>query len=412
MFLKILKTTTFLLLASFYSFNSALALEETKSDNKNKQINILKKQHPLVYNIYAGNQLIASNEQSRLLRSNSKNPLTSIYLPGYEMPSFAHIGEYIQNHNNALPLTWGAEEDNKKTWAQAKSYSSLRQDLATELVCTDVTGCKGDIAFARWGGGIFISNSKTQQSGYFKTSDDDSLFDKGYVTDGKGDFIEISMDNFNWSHYPFDVKFNEPIAYLLINPNKEHAYINNIKEPLFDGTETQSAGTFWKLAWQSLMGAGTSIDNTYSITHGLTKTEVYSLGYQLGAAFESGIPGVFNLSIESSINERWDKSTAVNDAKSYVTRISFPAENYDAVVAYYNLMLGFHTYAPLLEKFLDPNNPNGFNAKINESVKSDSFVSLELARSLPIGNKGVETNIDAQTPSGDFIYGTIKKPSV
>ena len=164
MFLKILKTTTFLLLASFYSFNSALALEETKSDNKNKQINILKKQHPLVYNIYAGNQLIASNEQSRLLRSNSKNPLTSIYLPGYEMPSFAHIGEYIQNHNNALPLTWGAEEDNKKTWAQAKSYSSLRQDLATELVCTDVTGCKGDIAFARWGGGIFISNSKTQQS--------------------------------------------------------------------------------------------------------------------------------------------------------------------------------------------------------------------------------------------------------
>ncbi|RDB36022.1 hypothetical protein [Spirobacillus cienkowskii] len=412
MFLKLLRITSFLILTSFYSFNSALALKETKVDKNIKQINLLQNSPALVYNIYAGNKLIASNEQSHLLRSNSKNPLTSIYLPGYEMPSFAHIDEYIQSHNNALPLTWGAEEGNKRTWAQAKPYSSLGQDLATELVCTDVTGCKGDIAFSNWAGSIFISNSKSQQSGYFTTSRSSSLFDKVYVTDGKGDFIEISMTGFNWSHYPFDVKFNEPIAYLLLNPENKNAYINDINEPLFDGTETQSAGTFWKLAWQSLMGAGTSIDNTYSIAHGLTKTEIDSLGYQIGAEFTSGIPGIFELNISSSIYQRWDKSTAVNDVKSYSTRISFPADNYDSVVAYYNLMLGFHTYAPLLEKFLDPNNPNGFNAKINESVKSDSFVSLELARSLPIGSTGVETNIDAQTPSGEFIYGTIKKPSI
>ncbi|KAB8033276.1 hypothetical protein [Fluviispira multicolorata] len=387
----------------------------------------LQSSNKVIYQIYEGNRLLETNSNARFKRSlPDRGQNLSEPIPSFPMPSFNKIDAYVNNHNGAFPYTWGADADNKKTWTQEKTFASLDyKDIGTELVCLDPTGCHGAFSVSNTISppfhqtnvkniGFAINNIKTNTMSWFYVSDPNNSIDKFYVTKGDGKFPEVTTPENSYSPaVEFNVKYNEPIAYIMFhsNPGEKLSVWNGntgapfVEEPITstDSSETQSTGTFWKLAWQSQVGRGSSLSNTFSITHGLTKTETSSLGYQLGVKQSFGIDGLFSTDISMNFNQNWGWSTAVTDQKTYSTQISFPVDfSNDRAVAYYNLMLGVHSKAPLLEKFVDPQNPNGFNAQI-----VDHFVGLQMAKALPSGVSGVENAVDALTPSGEYIYGTL-----
>ncbi|BBH53357.1 hypothetical protein [Fluviispira sanaruensis] len=415
---KYSKIISLLSIAFFSVTSSNLAYSVELAHTSQLQHNTRDNQNG-VYNIFVGNNLIKSNNKNRLKRSLSYDYYSQNLLNGYQLPSLDHIQEYVTEHNNALPDTWGAEEGNKKTWAQPKLLTELGKNISTELLCTNVSGCNGEISFSMIGG-FFLSNYETQQSFYAslvaKTSDgsDFKFISDAYLADPRkpGSYFKAIIPKNDWStHYSYKVKYGDPIAYFMIDPKLKILSVNGNKNQIFDGSETQSAGTFWKLQWDSLMGAGTQIDNTYSISHGLTTTDTASLGYQLGVSMGTD-EGFFNANISTTISQSWQHSASVQDIKTYSTNLIFLPKEYDQVVGYYNLMLGFYTQAPLLEHFLDPNNSNGFNYLLNNSSLGSSFAKLELARALPVTDKGVQSNIDAQSPSGEFIHATVEEKAI
>ncbi|BBH53421.1 hypothetical protein [Fluviispira sanaruensis] len=380
------------------------------------------------YNIYAGNQLLKSNYNIRRKRSIGGNQLTAP-IPSYPMPSFTNIDNYVNSHGGSFPMTWGIE--NQQNWSPARSFASLGdKDIGTELVCTDPTGCHGILGIERnkittvpflppnspndKSVGFVFKDIKTNSVSWFYVEDFNDSFDKFFVVAGDGKFKEVtpSVDSFNLA-VEFNAKYGEPIGYILLKsyPNESFKVWNgNDGSPAVlqqitsgDGSESLSSGTFWQLAWESQVGRGSALSNTISVTHGLSKTETSSLGYQLGVKESAGFDGLFSTEISTSFQQNWGWSTNVDDQKTYSTQISFPVDNdHDRGVAYYNLMLGVHTNAPQLEQFLDPVNPNGFNAQIQ-----NHFVRLQMAKSLPYGVLGAENSLDAKAPSGEYIYGTL-----
>ncbi|WP_186644994.1 hypothetical protein [Fluviispira vulneris] len=398
------------------------------SNGETRQIQSQPNNEIVKYNIYAGNKLLKSNYNIRGKRSTGENRLSDP-IPSYPMPSFTNIDTYVNSHNGAFPMTWGIE--NQQNWSPARSYASLGyKDIGTELVCTDPTGCHGVLGVERniqttapflppdsppgKSVGFVLRDIKTNTVSWFYVEDYNDSFDKFFAATGDGKFKEVtpSVDSFDLA-IEFNAKYGEPIGYVLIksNPNESFKVWNgnngspaNLQQITSgDGSESLSSGTFWQLAWESQVGRGSALSNTISVTHGLSKTETSSLGYQLGVKESAGFDGLFSTEISTSFQQNWGWSTSVDDQKTYSTQISFPVDNdHDRGVAYYNLMLGVHTNAPQLEKFLDPSNPNGFNAQIQ-----NNFVRLQMAKSLPTGVLGAENAVDAKAPSGEYIYGTL-----
>lgn len=437
-------TITCLCLSSFLLSYNANAIQKNTKNNEqytyaNKNTNRVKKKYNIIYSIYQGNQLVKTNASPSISpKSYINNKLGEP--PYYPSPSLDSdkLSEFIKNNKNSLPVTWGIDTE-RTTWTNEQSYSSLgNKDIGTELVCLNTTGCSGEISSAiishpkvwtspystlSWDTptqAIYIKNLDNNiKSGFYLQSIPENTFfiDKMYITDGNGKFIALTPKTDNYSTIKYNVKFNETIGYFLLKstPNEKISiwdidYINDYtkrsEEQMVtsnDGSEeTLSAGTYWQLAWTQYAGPNTSYSESETITHGITNTQTSSLGYQLGTKTEFGVDGLFKQDISLSFQQNWSWSTAIQDQTSSTLQISFPPLPTNRVLGIYNLMIGVHTKAPLLEKFLDPNNLYGFNGHIfNNPVK------FRLAKSLPSNIEGAENSTDAVSPGGSLINAAV-----
>lgn len=115
-----------------------------------------------------------------------KSPLDKTnQLSSLPIPKMDGISDYVKNHNNSLPDTWGFEQTSTPS-----TYSQLGfPALGTQLICRSKNGCSGEIKIARYNKNISgiptsialqIKNNNTQVTNYFVIDDNKNSINEVY----------------------------------------------------------------------------------------------------------------------------------------------------------------------------------------------------------------------------------------
>ena len=173
----------------------------------------------LQYHVYQGNKLFTSfsnhvpfNAQNEFVHNNSS--------PSFSVPSFDGFDQYVSK-NKALPQEWG---DQGNTWQAPKTYQELGgQSIGTELICTKLSGCNGQLEFQRnsYNPILIITDLDSKVESTIDTSSDpDKPAIKEIYLNDNGKFRKPILKEDEYGEHDiitFKVNYNEPIAYLFFN---------------------------------------------------------------------------------------------------------------------------------------------------------------------------------------------------